>query len=127
MRLPLSLAIALCTAVVIIGCESKSDHEAITDEMVAKLREMVDVVKGIKDEQSAQAARPKMVALKKDTDALKAKADQMGNASPAAERRIKEKHEKELRRLNEEMQVELMRIIQDPNIAPHMREAVQGL
>ena len=99
----------------------------MADDMVVKLREMVDVVKGIKDAESAKAAKPKMQALKKETDALKARADKLGKPSAATERRMKEKHEQELQRLTGEMQVEMMRIIQDPALAPHMREAVQGL
>jgi hypothetical protein len=38
-----------------------------------------------------------------------------------------EKHGKELERLMSEMQSEMMRINKDPNIAPHMRETMQGL
>ena len=128
MRLVLSLCLALCAGVLTAGCDSKpSGHEAMADQMVAKMGEMVDVVKGIKDEQSAKAARPKMQALKKDVDELKGKAEKLGKAPAATERKMKEKHEKELQRLMGEMQAEMMRIIKDPNIAPHMKETVQGL
>ena len=127
MRLVSPLCLALCVTIAAAGCDSKSGHEAVADQMVAKMQEMVDVVKGITDEQSAKAAKPKMQALKKDVDELKAKADKMGPAPAAAERRMKEKHGKELERLMGEMQTEMMRIIKDPNIAPHMRETMQGV
>jgi hypothetical protein len=126
MRLP-SLVCVLFLLAATAGCDSKSGHEAVADDIVVKMQEMLGVVKGITDEQSAKAARPKMVALKKDVDELKARADKMGKASAATERRMQEKHGKELQRLTGEMQTEMMRIIQDPKIAPHMRETMQGL
>ena len=127
MKLTLSLLVPLLIAAITFGCDRGENHEAVADAQVATLRKLVDVVKGIKDEESAKAARPKLLALKKETDELKAKADKLGAVSAATDRRMTEKHEKELQRLQSEMQVEMMRIIQDPNLAPHAREAFQGL
>jgi hypothetical protein len=106
------------------GCDSRSPHEAIADDMVGKMRQMVDVMKGVKDEDSAKSAKPRVQALAKELDELKAKSDKLGKPSPETEKRLKEKHEKEVEQLTGDLLKEMMRVGMDPKLAPHMQDVM---
>ena len=84
MRVSSPFAVALLALTFLAGCDSRNTHEAIAEDMVGKMRQMVDVLKGVTDEATAKAAKPKMDTLKKDIDALKAKGDTLGKPSADA-------------------------------------------
>ena len=116
--------VCLLALFLLAGCDSRSPHEAIADDMVAKMRQMVDVMKGVKDEDSAKAAKPKVQALAKELDELKAKSDKLGKPSPETEKKLKEKHEKEVEQLTGDLLKEMMRVGMDPKLAPHMQDVM---
>ena len=114
------VAVALCLA----GCESKPTHESVMQDTMEKMEEMVEVLKGIKDEASAKAAKPKMEQIKKDMDELKAKANTLGEPPADVKQKLAEKHKPQMEKLAGEMMKEMMRIGFDPKIAPHIRDAL---
>jgi hypothetical protein len=117
------VALALCVA----GCESKPTHESVTQETIDKMEEMVEVLKGIKDEASAKAARPKMEQIKKDMDEIKAKSKALGEPPADVKQKLAEKHKQELEKVTGEMMKEMMRIGFDPKIAPHLKDTLPSM
>ena len=93
------VAVTLC----VTGCESKPTHESVTQETIDKMEEMVEVLKGIKDEASAKAARPKMEQIKKDMDEIKAKSKALGEPPADVKQKLAEKHKQELEKVTGEM------------------------
>ena len=114
------LVAAFCLA----GCDSKPTHESVTQEGIDKTEEMVEVLKSIKDEASAKAARPKMEQIKKDMEELKKKANALGEPPADVKAKLQEKHKPEMEKLFGEMMKEVMRIGLDPKIAPHVRDVM---
>ena len=114
------LVAALCLA----GCDSKPTHESVTQEGIDKTEEMVELLKSIKDEASAKAARPKMEQIKKDMEAIKKKADALGEPPAEVKKKLAEKHKPQMEKLASEMMKEMMRIGFDPKIAPHVRDVM---
>ena len=112
------------TLILLGGCESKPTHESVTQETVDKMEEMVEVMKGIKDEASAKAARPKMEQIKKDMEAIKAKSQALGEPSADVKKKLAEKHKPQMEKLASEMMKEMMRIGFDPKIAPHIKDTM---
>jgi peptidoglycan hydrolase CwlO-like protein len=120
-----TLAVA-CIAVTIvsIGCDSKPTHDSLAKDMIGKMKEMVEVLKGVKDEASAKAAKPKLEGLKKEVDALKAEADKMPKPSAEDEKKLNEKYEPELEKLMGELAGEMIRIGSDPKLASELGNAM---
>jgi hypothetical protein len=63
-------------------------------------------------------------ALTKELDELKVKADKLGKPSEATEKRLKDKHEKEVQQLTADLMKEMMRIGMDPKLGPHMKDVM---
>src|SRR5688572_20595637 len=83
-------------ALVLSGC-GEPTAESVTEDMLGKMKEMVTVLKGITDEASAKAAKPKLEQIKKDMDGLEAQAQKVEKETSAEEReKIKNKYEPEL-------------------------------
>jgi hypothetical protein len=108
------------------GCDSKPTHESVTEDSIDKMEEMVEVLKGIKDEASAKAARPKMEQIKKDMEELQKKSKALGEPPADVKQKLQEKHKAQLEKVTSEMMKEMMRIGLDPNIAPHVKDAMPG-
>ena len=108
----------------VVGCDTKPTHESITKDMLGQMKEMVEVLKGVKDEASAKAAKPKLEALKKEFDAMKDEADKMPAPSADVEKKMKEKFEPELEKLRNELVTEMTRIGSDPKLAAQLEGAM---
>ena len=116
----------VCVAVALAagGCESKPTHESVTKESIDKMQQFADVLKTIKDEASAKAARPKLEKIKKEMDELKKKADTLGNPPPEVKKKLEEKYKKDMEKVSGELAGQMMRIGMDPKIAPHLKDAM---
>jgi hypothetical protein len=117
----------VATALCVTGCESKPTHESVAQESLDKMEEMVAVLKGIKDEASAKAARPKMQQIKKDMEQIKVKAKALGEPPADVKQKLQEKHKQQVEKVTGEMMQEMMRIGFDPKIAPHMKDALPSM
>jgi hypothetical protein len=128
------LTLLVCAAVgvlltsAMVGCKksgadakpAKSQHETIAEDMIGKMREMVALLKGMKDESSAKDAKPKLTALKTELDALKAKADALGDPPAESAQRWKDQYEKQVQQVTGELMEEFGRVSMDPKLAPYV-------
>jgi hypothetical protein len=119
------LGIALC--VVLAGCDSK-DPDAIAGKTVDKLEEMVNVLKGIKDEASSKAAAQKIKSIVQDLRELKKEGDAAGKISQAKEQQMKAKYQDRIQKAATDMRSEGMRIGMNPKLAtPELMEAMREM
>ena len=116
-----TLAVA-CIAVAIVssGCDSKPTHDSLAKDLMGKMKEMVAVMKGVKDEATAKAAKPKLEALKKDIEAINAEAAKLPKQSADEEKKFKEKYEPEIDKLMAEFATEGVRIGSNPTLAAEL-------
>jgi hypothetical protein len=107
----LSIAFAVVAAVVLSGC--KSEGESAMSDMVDKQKEIVGILKGIKDKDSAAAAKPKLDKLGKELEAV---ADRMRKIKldSTEETKLREKYESQLKQGMQDMMNEMVRIAQIP-------------
>jgi biopolymer transport protein ExbB/TolQ len=120
--IPLVAVVAF--ALVATGC--KKSHEGVAKDMVAKLQEMVNVLKTVKDKDSASAAAPKLKAISADMKELKKQADALGKPSEADEKKMKADLQKPMMEAMGDMMKEMMRIqmagITSPDFEAAMKE-----
>ena len=104
------------------GCARQPTYESLTRNTLDNLRQMIDVMKGVTDEPSAKAARPKVLAIQRQVEADQASLDKLP-APPAKEQaRLTQKYQKQVDELAAEFSAESRRIMKDPRLAYHLRE-----
>jgi Sec-independent protein translocase protein TatA len=119
-----ALALVALLAFVVGGCESKPTHESVMKDMVGKMKEFVSTLEGVKDEASAEAAKPKLQALNKEMKELQTKASQLPKASPEEEKRLRDKYEPELKELMPKMMAAGMKIAMDPKLSAILKDSM---
>jgi hypothetical protein len=121
-----TLTVACLTIVFVAsGCDSKPTHESMAKDMIGKLKEGVEILKDVKDEASAKAAKPKLEALKKEIDAMEIEAEKLPKASAEEEKRLEEKYKPELDKVRTEFTTEIIRIGSDPKLIAELGSAIR--
>lgn len=120
-----TLAVTCLTLIfTITGCDTKPSHESIRKDGIAKFQEIVDILKEVKDENSAKAARPKLEAAKKELSAMETENNALPKISAEEEKRLDDKYKPELEKIMKELATEAERISKDPKIAAALGEVI---
>jgi len=119
--IPLCVALALALPLLLTGCADTP--ESVTKKMMAKMQDIVNVLKTIKDEPSAKAAAPKLKGLSADLKQIQKKMEAM-KPSEAEQKRLQEAHMKPMMETMAQMMQELMRIGMDPKLQTPEVQAV---
>ena len=95
-------------------------HDSVMRSTASSLRQGVEILKGVTDEPSAVAAKPKLQAVQKELRASKATLDKLEPPTDKEMNRLAAKYEAELDRLSSEFERESRRISGDRKIARHL-------
>ena len=87
--------LALFCVATFTGC-SDPTPESVADEMTAKMNEVSTTLKGVTDESSAKAANDKLKSIAADMKKLKAQMDKLPKPTAEQEKKMEEKHGKEV-------------------------------
>ena len=123
---PVSLATVLITCALLAGCGGDS-HEAVMDDMIAQMNKVTAVLKTVKDEASAEAAKPKLEAIGKDMKKLKERADKLGDPAKEKEEALKTKYEEKMKEAMTGLMQEMMRIGMNPKLGEKLGDVMDGL
>ena len=107
-----------CVALAIVstGCDSKPTYESLRKDGIATMKEMIEVLKGVKDEASAKAAKPKLDALGKKMETLEAESNKVEKPSAEEQKKLDEKFQEDMFKLVGELATEIDRIGSDPKL-----------
>jgi peptidoglycan hydrolase CwlO-like protein len=107
-----------------VGCKSEAEKQ-MSDAM-DKQKEMVAVLKGITDKDSAKAANVKLKGIANDMSAM---FDKMKNvrASQGEQKRVVEKFKPDQEQLQKDMEAETKRISAHPEWVMEMMEGLQEI
>jgi hypothetical protein len=97
----------------VVAPASDSFEAMIQDQMVL-MKEMVGVLEGVTDKETAVKAKPELDALNKKGMALKARADKLGKPSAEEEVTLKTKYEKQMEEVGGKMMAQMMRLSAKP-------------
>jgi cytochrome c556 len=118
------ICVLVLSAVVLSGCDSKPTHESVMKDMVGKMKELVAVLEGVKDEASAESAKPKLQALSKEMKELEVTASKLPKASDEEEKRLREKYQPELEAIQPKLGAQMIRIATDPKLGSVLKDAM---
>jgi hypothetical protein len=113
-------------AMVIGGC-GKS-HESIRKDAMGKMKDMVDVLKTVKDDASAKAAATKLKEITADIKKLKEQDDALGKLSKEEEQKLDKQMEPEMKPIQDQMTAEMKRIAQlNPALMMPLMDAMKDM
>jgi hypothetical protein len=102
-------------------------HEKLTADSIAAMKEFSGIIASIKDEPSAQAAKPKLEALGDRMEALRKRRDALGQPTKEQEEALKKKYEPEVKQIAEEMLPNMMRVAFDPKLSVHVKDSLEKI
>jgi TPP-dependent 2-oxoacid decarboxylase len=124
MRL-LPTTVLLTLALITSGC-NKSDAEQQMSDMTAKQREIVTVLKDVKDVESAKAANIKVKAIAADIQKILERS-KTTKSTQEEQKRIVEKYKPQQQEITKEAQAELQRISQIPGASMELMEGFMAV
>lgn len=96
------------------GCGDS--HEDLTGKRLTTMGEVISVLEGIKDEASAQSAKPKLKSLMDKLNDIDTREGQLTPAGPAELKAIESKYAAESETVERKFKSQLVRIAFDPTI-----------
>jgi hypothetical protein len=84
--------------------------ESVTEEMIKGMNDAADLLTGIKDKQSADAAKPKLKTLGKKLADLKKRAEKLGKPTKEVEDKLKAKYEEKIKQAADRLLQETFRV-----------------
>jgi len=121
--LPTTLLLAL--AFLTTGC-TKSDAEQQMSDMTAKQREIVTILKDVKDVDSAKAANVKVKAIATDIQKILERS-KTTKTTQDEQKRVIEKYKPQQQAITKEAQAELQRISQIPGASMELMEGFMAV
>ena len=123
----MSRAFTILTALLMLGLVGcKSEPEKAASDMADKQKEIVSILKGVKDKDSAMAAKTKLIGVAKDMSELTAKWDKK-KMNEAEMNKAMEKYKPEMEQTGKEMQAEMERISKIPEAIGPIMEGMMSL
>lgn len=120
----------LCTGLVVVlfcglgGCKSK--HEAVADDMTAVMSEMCDILDGVTDQASAEAAVPKIEQLGTRMKDIVERAKALGTPPKEEQERIQKKMTDQQQKLQARMQANGQKMAQYPVLMQAFMKMMTG-
>ncbi len=129
------LLAAILGSAFLVGCDgsessstpaasSVSTHEQLAETGMSKMREMVEVMKTIKDDATGQAAQAKLKSLAEELKTLQAKGEALGKLSAAKEAEFKAKYEKDMQPILTDLMQEGFRLSMNPNLKKYVQNVM---
>jgi len=104
------LVLFLCCA----GCGDT--HESLTKEYRSTMSKVIVVLQGVKDEASAQAAKPKLKALAQQLNDIQSRMAKLPAPTDAQIKSTADKYAQDMQELQSKLMAEVMRIGLDPKL-----------
>jgi hypothetical protein len=116
---PLAATLMLALA----GCGSDS-HEKVVDDAIAAMQELVDVLKTVDDEESAEAAKAKVEKIAAKMKKIGERYEALGEPDEATTKAIEEEYNPKMERLVGELPAQMMKLMKYPELAKTVQDAM---
>lgn len=124
MRKPAS-TLLLILPLLFASCGSK--HEAVMDEYIALMNEMVDILKTVKDEATAELATPKLEAVGSRIESLSAKMNNMNDLTPQELMELFKDYQEPMQEVLQELSEEMMRVAMITDMDEELQQVMEAM
>lgn len=125
MRLRIIMPIAVL-GLVLSACGAGS-HEAAVEEQMDLWGEILDIMEGVDDQESAKEAAKKIEALGEDMGKLAKRMQEMGEPSPEEQKRIEEMMKDREKEFQDRSQKLAMKMMQYPEVMQAFQKAMNSV
>ena len=116
------LACAVLFMFLCSGCGGGDTHDSLTAASLGAMKELVTTLESMKDEASANAAKPKLKSLAEQMNGLNERQAKLKAPTEAEAKAIDEKYGKEMEDLQMRLTQSLMRIQFDPKLSAALND-----
>jgi hypothetical protein len=121
----LGAAILLLTGTAALAQEGGSPHEAVVKEMIGIMERMTASLTGVKDDATAEAARPELKKAAEQFAAVRKKAEKLDQPTPEERKKITAAYQKKLAEVVARLKQEVARVQTVPGGRDALREIAQ--
>jgi len=116
--------IALAFALVVMNCVGcgGDTHESLAAEQVSTMKELVTVLDGVKDEDSAKAAKSKVKSLVEKMNDINLRESKLKPPTQEEVKAMGDKYGKEMEALAPKLQGNMLRIMTDPKVSAVLQD-----
>ena len=115
--------LALASVVLLLSLSGCNDsHEAVAGDSVSTMKEMTSILEGVKDQASAQSAKPKLKALMEKMESISQRQAKLAAPTEAEIKAMDAKYGKEMEEVARKWQAQVMRVMFDPKIGPELQD-----
>lgn len=115
-----TLASVMLLAACLSGCGDT--HESLAQEQVSAMKDMVATLEGVKDVDSARAAKPRLKALSERMNKINEKMSKLKMPTEAQRKAMEAKHGQEMEQLMQKFVGAAMRIQFNPQIQAELAD-----
>ena len=113
---------AVATAVEAVA--AADSREKIVEEQLVLMTSMVGLLEGVTDKESAEKAKPEFATLNEKGEALKARADKLGEPSTEEEESLKAKYGPQMEAVAGKLMAQMMRLMAKPEAMAILQESM---
>ena len=112
MKKTLWMVVLMVAAVGVVGCSDSRDK--VIEDQLDIMEEMVGVLEGVTDKESAEEAKPKLEELSKETEAIQARAEKLGDPTEEEQKELKEKYGEQMTEVAVKIAEQMQRLQSNP-------------
>ncbi len=125
MKKTLWMVVLMVGAMGVVGCSDS--REKVTEDGLDLMEEMVGVLEGVTDKESAEEAKPKLEELNKEGEELKARAEKLGDPSKEEEKELEEKYGEQMKEVFGKMMAQMARLSAKPEAMAVIGDSMSGM
>lgn len=114
---PIASFVLACALFITAGCDRAPTHESVMEDSVEQMEEFAKLLSTVKDESSANAAKPKLKELGEKMKASKAEMDKLGEVPADKQADLKKSYEDRMSKAMSTLFAEMTRISTDPKLS----------
>lgn len=106
------LMVVSCALILLVAGRSAAQdtHDALLKEMLGNLKEAIGLLKGVKDEETAKAASPKVKKIAETMKETAKKLEKIGKPTKEQEADLEKKYKEDLTKSLNDFRTELLRV-----------------
>jgi DNA-binding NarL/FixJ family response regulator len=117
----------LLTGLLCAACGGVSSHEDAMGQQIDIMDDMLDLLEGVNDKDSAEAAVPELKAIAERARKVAEQMKELPQPSAEEMKRLQEKHQKKLSERQGEIMKQLGKLMQYPELAKAWQDAMSSL
>jgi len=123
----LTIAALMLSLLPLAGCGTSDPYEQVTEDSLACMEEMVDVLATVKDKASAEAAKPKLEAVGERMKEIEKRMEELGKPDKAKQEALEKKYKERMTEIAGKMMQESMRVMMNPELGQIIGDAMKNM